>query len=114
MPGVLAGDNAAIVTVSAITANTTVIESSAMPTRCDVAVIALFITAEMVWCFAARANAVMALFALLWGTDEDTVIMTLDALHFSMHASQGKAGGKVIETVGYGIQILTLKSDSKE
>jgi hypothetical protein len=98
-------------TIRAITGNTAVIESGPLPTRCDVAVITLLIAADMVWCFAARANAVVALFTLMGGADEDTVLMTLDALHFPMFTSQGKAGGKVIKTIGYGIQVVTLKSD---
>jgi hypothetical protein len=101
-------------TVCAITGNTAVIESTAPPTRCSVAIIALVIAADMLWCFAARANAVVALLALHWRTDEESALMAADAVHFPMPAAQWKTRDEVVKIVGYGIQILALQPDPQE
>lgn len=114
MPGVLAGGSAAVMTGGAITGSIAVIESDVPPTRCGVAVIALVITSDMAWCLTARSNAVMTLFTALWRAGEETILMAAGALHIPMPAGQGKAGGKVVEMVSCGIQILTLKADPQE
>ena len=84
MPGVLTGGNAAVMTGGTITGSVAVIESGVVPTRCGVAVIAMVVAADMDWRLAARANAVMTLFAALWCADKETALVAAGALHIPM------------------------------